>query len=298
MREVRLEPTSSLPLTCTRGGTCCHGHVVRVNPWEVARLAAAAGEDVAAFRAAFVSACGTRLRFDGPPNARGGAACRLYAADVPGCSRHSARPLGCRLFPLARARGGPSGVGAAQGDARYLYRGERFPCLAGCPEVVRGPHLTVSDYLAGQDVGAAEAAHDAYLEVVASLGDGALVLLIDSGLAATGDRRTLAAWRRLATAAPEAWHTGETADWPRWRDRLLSPGQPFEPEPGGFVARHAAALQVAAQTAFGALATADALHQAAVTMMALALLLAETLGADRAHLGETWIRTARHHGAR
>ena len=66
-----------LPLTCTREGTCCHGHVIWVNPWEVATLAGGMGLPVREFRQRYLDANGTRLAFDGPPDRRGKSACRL-----------------------------------------------------------------------------------------------------------------------------------------------------------------------------------------------------------------------------
>jgi hypothetical protein len=334
-----------LPLTCTRGGSCCHGHLVRVNPWEVARLACVDGEAgadatreaVKAFRAACVSGCGTTLRFDAPADARnrsrGGAvvgpdgtrsfgACRLHAAGQ-GCTRHEARPLACRLYPLARVSRGEadasSGLAGPVRGARYAVRGAAFPCLSGCPEVRDAPQLRVADYLAGQDTAAAEAAHDAYLGLVAELGDGALVLLLDSGLAASGDRRTLAAWRALSQRDAAARAAAMPVGWGAWEEALLSPPVAFREAgavvgPGGtrsggeegpptaasaarFVEAHAEHLRQATQAAFGACSDADGLHAAAVTMMGLAWLLADTLGASVPELAAAWIRTAKAHGA-
>ena len=39
MITTKLRIQDSLPLTCSRGGTCCHGNTVLLNPWELARLA-------------------------------------------------------------------------------------------------------------------------------------------------------------------------------------------------------------------------------------------------------------------
>jgi hypothetical protein len=36
---TRIALTDCLPLTCTRTGACCHGKMVWLNPWELARLA-------------------------------------------------------------------------------------------------------------------------------------------------------------------------------------------------------------------------------------------------------------------
>ena len=181
-----------LPLTCSRAGACCHGNAVWLNPWELARLAAATGLAPAEFAARYTLDGGLRLAFDAPSRWRGLPACRLYGAEV-GCTVHPARPLACRLFPLARERRGEA--------VAWTHAGDVLPCLASCPEVRALPALSVADYLAGQEVGPAVAAHDAYLELAQALADGAFVLLLDSGLAASGDRRTLRRWRALGAAS-------------------------------------------------------------------------------------------------
>jgi Fe-S-cluster containining protein len=144
-------------LTCTREGACCHGHKIWINPWELARLAASLALAPAAFREQHTDCRGTRLRFDGPAGWGGKPACSLYDPQR-GCTAHGGRPLACRLYPLARAR--------REGAVIYHIAGESLPCLERCPSVVNGPHLSVQDYLAGQDIPAAEAATDAYANLV------------------------------------------------------------------------------------------------------------------------------------
>ena len=68
--------------------------------------------------------------------------------------------------------------------------------------------LTVAEYLAGQAVDPGEAAQDAYLELMQQLADGAFVLLLESGLAASGDKQTLRAWRELGRAQEARVHPG------------------------------------------------------------------------------------------
>jgi len=103
--------------------------------------------------------------------------------------------LVCRLYPLGRKRRGK--------ELLYIHQGSGFPCLDGCPQVVNLPHLTVADYLAGQDVTAGVAAQDEYLELLQRLADGAFALLLESGLAESGDRLTLRLWRDLGKDSPE-----------------------------------------------------------------------------------------------
>lgn len=280
-----------LPLTCSRGGTCCHGNRIGLNPWELARLAAARGLSPVDFRERFSAEGGTVLAFDGPRDGRGLAACSQYGARLddatPGCVVHAARPLACRLYPLGRRQQG--------GHTGYVHLGKTFPCLAGCPAVATLPLRTVAETLASQDVAPAEAAHDAYLEVMQHLADAALVLLIDSGLAATGDRLTLRRWRKLGQgdAALRVRTLG-----PTWLDRLTVPALEVSLAPAAFVAAHHEALQTAAQAELGSLSEAEPIREASVLMMAMALHLGRALGAESAPLASHWIDTARSHGAR
>lgn len=273
-----------LPLTCTRAGTCCHGKQIWINPWESARLAATRGESVSAFLARDTVDGGIRLRCDGPAW-KGRPACSQYDP-VRGCTVHAGRPLACRLYPLGRERRGTA--------LQYMYEGQAFPCLADCPEVRDLPQLTVADYLTGQDVTAGEAVQDAYLQVVEELGEGAFVVLFDSGLAASGDTRTLSAWRQVATLPPglRAARIGTP-----WLDRLLAPGFDAD-DPLAFVAAHQAALQAQAQTDFAAAPDAQGLCEGSAILFALALHLGQALGADVQGLAEQWIATAQQHGAR
>jgi Fe-S-cluster containining protein len=276
-----------LPLTCSRSGTCCHGKMVWLNPWELARLAAAKDMPAGEFRDRFSEFGGIRLRFDGPPGWKGLPACSQFDPGR-GCSVHPGRPLACRLYPLGRQLHGK--------DVHYIHDGERFPCLSGCAEVVDLPHLTVAEYLAGQDVDAGQRAQDAYLVLMQRLADGAFVLLLESGLAASGDRRTLRGWRELGRAHPAERATRMPAPW---LDRLcIPPLHERLDDPEAFVTAHHDLLQEAAQAAFANRGDADGLHQASCLMMALALHLGRGLGSDPAHLADRWIATAKKHGAR
>jgi Fe-S-cluster containining protein len=289
---VRLALTDRLPLTCSRGGTCCHGNRIGLNPWELARLAAARDLSPIAFRERFTSEGGTILRFDGPRDHRKLAACSQYlGAPSPGCAVHGARPLACRLYPLGRRR---------QADrVTYIHLGKTFPCLSGCPTVTGLPSLSVSEYLDGQDIASFEIAHDAYLDVMQHLADAALVLLLDSGLAASGDRQTLRRWRELGTATAE--HRARTIG-PTWLDRLTTPAldpitAPLD-DPRAFIARHLDTLQADAQAELATLTDLAQIRDASVLMMALALHLGRALGAESAPLADHWIATARNHGAK
>lgn len=282
---IVVAPDASLPLTCTRAGTCCHGKDVPVNPWELACLARAAGMDVTTLIARRTAPGGVRLRFDGPPGWRGHRACAFYDP-TRGCSAHAGRPLACRLYPLGRERRGQT--------VRYTYDGPAFPCLAGCPDVEQLPAQRVDAYLAGQAVAEGEAVSDAYLEVVQDLAEGAFVIVVDTGLAASGTPGVLAAWRAAAATGDHERLAGVP---PELATALLSPG--IDPVDGrAFVGAHAQVLQERAQAAFAALRDAPALVAGSAAMLRLALHLARGLGADTAALADRWLATAQAEGWR
>jgi Fe-S-cluster containining protein len=208
---TKLSLTDELPLTCTRSGTCCHGKTVRLNPWELAHLAEAKGLAPRAFRDQFCDLGGIQLRFDGAPGWKQLPACSQYAPGL-GCTVHAGRPLVCRLYPLGRQKQG--------GEQSYLYQGSDFPCLDGCAEVLDLPHLSVAAYIEGQDVKRFEVAQDAYLELLQDLADGAFALLLDSGLAASGDRETLRLWREMGGQEPGQL---QARLGPEWIDVLMLP---------------------------------------------------------------------------
>ncbi|MEO7425211.1 MAG: YkgJ family cysteine cluster protein [Fibrobacteria bacterium] len=287
MPDITILPlTGTLPLTCTRSGTCCHGKSVWLNPWELARLAAAKGITPRAFRDRYCEFGGIRLRFDGPAGWKNLPACSQYVPGS-GCSAHAGRPLACRLYPLGRQR---------QGERfHYIHQGSGFPCLEGCPDVVKLPHMTVAAYLAGQETKPGETAQDEYLELMQRLADGAFGMLLETGLAASGDTRTLTLWRELGSSPPEglAKHLG-----PEWLDRLMLPDldDGFD-GPADFCRRHFEMLDGQTQSSFGELGDFDAVREASGLLMGLALHLGRAVGADPVELVGHWIGTAKGFGA-
>lgn len=157
------------------------------------------------------------------------------------------------------------------------------------------PQLTVVDYLAGQDAALSESAQDAYVEVMQELADGAFALLLESGLAATGDRLTLRRWREFGKASPEilAMRLGS-----EWIDRLMLPDIHHGlSDPVEFSRLHHDLLQAQTQASFGTLYNVDALREASAVMMGLALHLGRGLGINPAELVKHWSATAKEHGA-
>jgi uncharacterized protein len=283
---TKLTLADSLPLTCSRSGTCCHGKTVWLNPWELACLAEAKGLTPRAFRDRYCDFGGIQLRFDGAPGWRQQPACSQYVADL-GCSVHSGRPLACRLYPLGRQRQGE--------ELYYLYEGKDFPCLEGCPEVLDLPRLSVAAYIEAQAAKRFEAAQDEYLELMQSLADSAFAFLLESGLAESGDRQTLRLWREMGREEPEQL---QDRLGPEWIDLLMIPEvADGSHESRAFSRRHHDLLLLKAQGSFGTLDNVTEFRKASVVLMGLALYLGRGLGADPAELAEHWIKTAKEHGA-
>lgn len=281
-----LSINDTLPLTCSRTGTCCHGKQVFLNPWELYTLAIEKGCTTIEFSDRYCELGGIRLRFDGKAGWKNYKACSQYIEEF-GCSVHLGRPLACRLFPLGRQLQGV--------DLHYIFEGSEFPCLEGCPEVENLPKLSVKEYLDGQQAERYEQAQDAYIEVMQSIADIAFELLLDTGLAESGDKETLKKWEKMGTESADMLlqHIGDD-----WINALMTPeiAKGFV-EPLEFIQQHSDLLQFKAQTYFGAIESYDELHQASVRMMAVALHLARALGIKVDEIAQHWIATARENGA-
>jgi Fe-S-cluster containining protein len=287
MQTTKLSPESILPLTCSRAGTCCFGKAVMLNPWELLNLSIEKKSTPKEFRDLYCDFGGIQLRFDGKKDKKGQKSCSQYIDSI-GCSVHQGRPLACRLYPLGRQ---------IQFDtAHYIYEGDKFPCLTDCSEVLKLPKLSVSGYLKGQKAAPFERAQDAYLVVMQNIADIAFELLLDSGLAASGETRTLTAWRILGTDTPDilAKKIGE-----EWIDSLMIPAITEDIDnPVSFAQKHNDLLELKAQETFGALKTYQELHEASSLIMGIALLLSRGLGADTEGIAEHWIEIAKSHGAK
>jgi len=272
-----LHLSQKLPLTCTRKGTCCHGNQVLLNPWELHRLAFEKQISAREFRDLYCDSNGILLKFDGEKDQRGKSACSQYIANF-GCSLHQGRPLACRLFPIGRQ--------IQNETVQFIFQGETFPCLNGCPEVSELPQLTVESYLNGQQTSLFEQAQDEYLEVMQNIADIALMLLLDTGLTTSGDTQTRNEWRKMAAETPTqiAEIIGE-----RWLDLLTLPNIVFSPENSKvFILAHQELLQENAQNQIDTLTNFGEIRDLAIQMMALALLIGKSIGADVKSLAEMW----------
>jgi Fe-S-cluster containining protein len=268
-----------LHLTCTRLGTCCHGHQIFICPWELARLAAGMGHTPAAFRARFTDCGGSRLIFngpllaDGPDSHRGKAACALYD-QASGCTAHAHRPLVCRLYPLGRKR--------REGTTIYHHTGERLPCFTLCPTITDFPQQTVGEYIAGQDVAGPEAAHDAYAALAYGMVNAAVVIARHVPHADAGALPAFFAELRALSASERPQRIPAA-----WLDLLTIPSLsvPLD-DPAAFVTAHGQALAAALQTTFASSTAPDALTQAARLYLTLALHLGATVGTDSAVMAQ------------
>ena len=197
------------------------------------------------------------------------------------------RPLACRLYPLGRQ--------IQSEEVHYMYEGNEFPCLEGCPEVTALPYMSVAEYLKGQLTTQFEKAQDEYLDVMQNLADIAFELLLDTGLAESGDTKTLPLWRKAGNELPE---TLADSIGQEWMDVLMLPEITDEIEdPVAFARKHNDILLLKAQQQFGNLQTNQELHKASILIMGVALHLARGIGADPKALSEHWIATAKNHGA-
>lgn len=285
MITTPLSLNESLPLTCSRKGTCCHGNLVLLNPWELVQLAKEKKISSKEFRDQFCENGGIQLKFKGKKDVRGKSACNLYTQEF-GCSVHKGRPLACRLFPIGRQ--------IQHNEVQYIFQGKEFPCLNGCQEVLDLPKLSVGEYLRDQETELFEQAQDEYLEVMQNLADIAFALLLDTELAESGDTNTLKNWRKMGEETPLQLISRIKNDW---LDCLMIPEIDTN-EPKLFIQQHNELLQSKAQQEFGSLETIEALSSACIQMMALTLYLAKGIGANPNSLVELWIEVAKENGAK
>jgi Fe-S-cluster containining protein len=286
MQTTKLTKETILPLTCTRSGTCCFGKAVMLNPWELFNLSKEKKITSREFRDLYCEFGGIRLRFNGEKDKKGQHACSQYKEDI-GCSVHQGRPLACRLYPLGRQ--------IQFNTADYIYEGDTFPCLTDCSKVLELPKLSVGEYLKGQKADPFEKAQDAYLIVMQNIADIAFELLLDSGLAASGDTKTLAVWRKLGIESPELLAARIGLNW---MESLMLPSIDTNENPIIFAQKHNVLLLLKAQEEFGNLKTLQEVHDASVLIIGIALHLSRALGADTKGISEHWITTAKKHGAK
>lgn len=273
-------------MTCSRAGTCCHGNLVRLNPWELAQLAFAKQMSIEDFIKAHTIAGGSILHFNGKPNHTGKLSCGLYEDGI-GCSIHHARPLACRLFPIGRQ--------IQNGTSQYIFQGSSFPCLKECPEVADLPNLSVEDYLVGQETSNFEHAQDEYMEVMQNVADIAFSLLLDTGLSESGDTKTLTSWRKFGNSSVDSLVQQIGSEW--MKIVMIPDLAECIKDPIHFTQNHNEIIHESVQKLIDQSTTLDEVRETAELMMAIALFFAHSLGADAKGLSEHWIDIAKSHGA-
>ncbi|WP_254713159.1 YkgJ family cysteine cluster protein [Polaribacter sp. HaHaR_3_91] len=258
-----------------------------LNPWELFSFSKEKKVSPRDFRDLYTDFGGIRLTFNGKQDKKGQNACSQYIENH-GCSVHQGRPLACRLYPLGRQ------IQFKKAD--YIFEGAQFPCLTDCAEVLNLPKLSVGDYLKGQGAAPFEKAQDAYLNVMQNIADIAFELLLDSGLSASGDTKTLTLWREMGNELPEILAERIGKDW---IDALMIPEiKEVGDNSIEFAQKHNELLLLKAQKQFDSLQTLDQVHEVCLLIMGVALHLSRGLGADTKGIAELWIETAKSHGAK
>lgn len=253
-----------LPLTCTHSGSCCHGHRIGITPWEIAILAQHMGLRPGEVRDRFTRAGGTLLRFDAPMGT-GSSTCTFFR-DSEGCAVHPARPLACRVYPLARRRDADRSF--------YTFAGDSHPCRTRCPTVETLPFQKVGDWLAQQQVGPGQSAHDAYGNLVWGM------IITSAQIAAAGnldpDALMVEGARRVALDGDERIPLLP----PPWYDLLTIPELPVALDDAAtFVGSHAQRLQQAIGSSF---ALPPTLAETVLLILTMAIHLAPCVGIDPA----------------
>jgi Fe-S-cluster containining protein len=171
--------------TCNRCSLCCKEKIIRVNPYEVVRLAARFEISTSYFLKVYTMAQGTVLKV--PYN--GYCVFRNYA----GCAVHQDRPLVCRLYPLRR--------NTADDHTETFTLVETEPrCVA-----LLGDKGTINEYLADQETDEYVRAVDRYIDLADRLTE-TLRKAIER------DRSLAEQAARLCTA-PEIYRSDPVPDW-------------------------------------------------------------------------------------
>jgi len=136
-----VNPKSQFSYLCNACGLCCHDKVITLSPFDVLRLARAAGVSTREAIERFTIRRGSILKFT--------ASGACVALEGVRCGVHRGRPLACRLYPLGIER-----VEGA-GDEKFVTLEPAKGSLG-----VYGIDGTVNDFVEAQGVGE-------YLEAIA-----------------------------------------------------------------------------------------------------------------------------------
>lgn len=143
-RKDELRRDSAFSYTCNACGRCCNRYIIRVNPYEVLRLAQYLGLSASQFLKKYVTPETALIHKQDD-------SCIFLGPE--GCAVHEARPLVCRLYPLGRHLSGS--------DEERFFRMVPHPETKG----VYGNEGCVADYLASQGAFPFMDAADRYMAV-------------------------------------------------------------------------------------------------------------------------------------
>jgi Fe-S-cluster containining protein len=141
--------TDRFSYICNQCGRCCHDQVITLAPYDLLRIARAAGISTFEARQRYTLRRGSVLRFD-PDGA-------CAALDGARCSLRDGRPLACRLYPLGFER-------EPDGSENFI----RLEPARGSFGVY-GADATVAAFLETQGVAEYFAARDEYRRVLCSM---------------------------------------------------------------------------------------------------------------------------------
>ena len=145
-RGFVLARTTAFSYRCQACSRCCRNKGIRVNPYEVARLAEVLATTTTEVLARWTTEGGSLL------SARDDGTCVFLGQG--GCTVHAGRPLVCRLYPLGRSRD-------ADGTERFA---ELEPVAQS--EGVYGEDGAIDDYLRSQGIGPYMRAADRYVQAL------------------------------------------------------------------------------------------------------------------------------------
>ena len=215
----RLSRRTPFSFSCARCCRCCRDKIIRLNPFETARLSRNLGMSTTRFLRDHTDAGGTSLR------RKPDGTCPFLSSD--GCAVHPDRPLVCRLYPLGRHVAGDGGESFS-----------RSVLEPGC-EGGLGRKGSVQGYLDTQGAGPFIEAVDRYLAL-----SGKMIRELER----RSDANPATAEQIAADCvAPLAGSRGPRTRWldtdPVVRRYCVTRGLPVPDDPEGKMALHVLALE-------------------------------------------------------
>jgi Fe-S-cluster containining protein len=152
-----MDKNAAFSYVCNQCGLCCHDKVITLAPFDVTRIARAAGISTVEAVREYTLRRGSILRF------KENGTC--VALDGTRCTIHGERPLACRLYPLGLQR---------DADGRETFT-QLEPANGSLG--VYGEDSTVAHFLAAQEVAEYLVANEAYRRLIPLMRDRVAALL-------------------------------------------------------------------------------------------------------------------------